>query len=138
EHRLLLSNHHLLLDGWSRAIVLGEVLSFYEALREGRELDPPQPAPFRQYISWLERQDLGAAETFWRRTLAGFTAATPLGTGAAPSPGPGGGADQGGERIALSRPMTGALRAAARRHRLTLNTLLQGMWALLLSRYSGE
>ncbi|HXT58548.1 MAG TPA: condensation domain-containing protein [Pirellulales bacterium] len=85
EYRFVWRAHHLLFDGWSLAIVLGEVLSIYGALLAGQEPRlPPAPA-FRDYLAWLERQDVAAADGFWRRKLAGFTSPTTLDF-AAPDP----------------------------------------------------
>jgi condensation domain-containing protein len=78
-HRFIWSHHHLLVDGWSVPILLGEVFAYYEALRRGEELKLEPARPYRDYISWLHRQDLSRAETFWRDYLKGLTAPTPLG-----------------------------------------------------------
>lgn len=137
-YQLIWTYHHLLLDGWSLPLLLKEVAFFYEAFRcgEDRQLQPSRP--FRDYITWLKRQDAAKAETFWRRTLKGFTAPTPLGGNghvAAPS-------NQEKkfkqQEIKLSIETTQTLQALARQNQMTLNTLVQGAWALLLSRYSGE
>ena len=79
RHQLVLSFHHLLLDGWSLAAVLQEVFADYRALCEGREVAVPARRPYRDYIAWLQRQDLAAAAAYWRATLAGFSSPTPLG-----------------------------------------------------------
>jgi amino acid adenylation domain-containing protein/non-ribosomal peptide synthase protein (TIGR01720 family) len=131
------SQHHILLDGWSLPQVLSEVFRSYEAFAQGRELPLPRPRPYRDYIAWLQRQDMAQAEAFWRRFLAGFSAPTPLGVDRAISLEP----DEpqhGGHEIHLPADLSGSLQALARQHGLTLNTLMQGAWALLLSRYSGE
>ena len=143
QYHFVWSHHHLILDGWSVQLLLKEVFTYYEAL--SRELPTslsallPSPRPYRDYSSWLQRQDLTAAEQFWRAYLQGFSAPTgigglPLKTGEAPS------ADDARhleERATLSAEETARLQAFARRHQLTLNTLVQGALALLLSRYSG-
>ncbi|HEV2855402.1 MAG TPA: amino acid adenylation domain-containing protein [Thermoanaerobaculia bacterium] len=132
EHRLIWSFHHLLLDGWSLPLVLKDVFLLYEAALRGQDVDLPPVRPYRDYILWLQKQDMGRAEAFWRETLAGFRAPTPIGT------------DLGGESTyarhfeRLSPELTAALQELARRNQLTVSTLLQGAWALLLSRYSGH
>src|SRR5205823_1201625 len=78
-YRFIWSHHHILLDGWSSSLLLGEVFGFYEAVRANRPVEAPPPRPFREYIAWLERQDLSAAERYWRGALRGFTTPTPLG-----------------------------------------------------------
>jgi hypothetical protein len=93
-YHLVWSHHHLLLDGWSVPILLGEVAGFYKAFRKGREVELEPPRPYGDYIDWLDQQDLSAAQAFWRDALRGFEHPTPL---------PG---DQaaGGGALALSDP----------------------------------
>ena len=126
--------HHALLDGWSVPLLMREVFAFYDAFQRGQELRLAPPRPYRDYIAWLKKQDATRAEAFWRRTLAGFTAATPL-TVDRTSTGDDGYAEQ---EVHLAVEATSALQSLARKHQLTMNTLVQGAWALLLSRYSGE
>ena len=73
------SFHHILLDGWGSLLLLNEVFTFYEAYCNGKQLELSQPRPYRDYISWLQRQDLTAAEAYWRKRLQGFTSPTPIG-----------------------------------------------------------
>jgi amino acid adenylation domain-containing protein len=133
EHLLVWTHHHLLLDGWSVAVVVGQVLTLYEALVRGESRELERSRPFREYIAWLRRQDLGEAERFWRQELAGFTEPTPLGS-REPLAGRSGFGDR---TVRLSPTATAALQALGREHQLTVNTLAQGAWALLLSRYGG-
>ncbi len=135
EWEFVWSHHHLLLDGWSVGLVLGEVWTLYEVGRSGALASLPEPRPYRDYVAWLQRRDPDAAGAYWREVLRGFHAPTPLGIGR----GPGGGAGEHGEvRYDLSPTASAALQEMARAHRVTLSTVVQGAWALLLSRYSGE
>ena len=128
------SHHHAILDGWSVPILFSEIGNFYEAIRQGLQYEPPPPRPYREYIAWLQEQDRDAARDYWKRVLQGFTAATPLTVDR-----PHKGAEGHGERhTLLSAESTVALESFARANRITLNTLVQAAWALLLSRYSGE
>ncbi|HIP97139.1 MAG TPA: amino acid adenylation domain-containing protein, partial [Anaerolineae bacterium] len=142
-YKFVWTHHHLLMDGWSLPILLQEVFAFYEAFRRGQELYLEPHRPYRDYIAWLKQQDLSQAEAFWRQVLRGFTAPTPLVVDRAPesvsdeSP-VAGDAGYGKLETLLSVETTAALGALARQHELTLNTMVQGAWALLLSRYSGE
>ena len=128
--------HHAIIDGRTFAIILKEVFAYYDALSEGRDLDLPLPRPFRDHVEWLNRQDLSRNETYWRELLGGFTTPTPLVMRRA-----GVGRDACDlnyteQEVRLSRAATEALRDYAKASGVTLNTLLQGAWALLLSRYS--
>jgi amino acid adenylation domain-containing protein len=128
--------HHLLLDGWSVPLLVQELGAVYTALQEGREPALPPVRPFGEYVVWLQKQDLLRAELFWRRELAGFAAPTPLGID---HPAGTGGASGYAEHTSLvSRGVTAGLQALATRHKLTLQTVTLGAWALLLSRYGGE
>ncbi|HSF44300.1 MAG TPA: condensation domain-containing protein, partial [Thermoanaerobaculia bacterium] len=134
---LVWTRHHLIVDGWSVALLLQEVFASYAAQVEGRRPALPPAPSYRDYVVWLRRQSREAAEARWRRVLQGVTAATPLGV----DQGRGGPIDReeryGHEEARLSPRTSAALQAGARRSGLTVNTLFQGVWALLLSRYSG-
>ena len=133
---LVWSLHHLLADGWSAARVLHEVLRLYEARSAGGPAELGPVRPYRDYVAWLGRQDAGAAERYWRGVLAGFAGATPL---PADRPAAAGSPLRHARRNrALSPERTERLAALARRHQVTMNTVLQGAWGLLLSRYAGE
>jgi microcystin synthetase protein McyB len=139
EHRVLWSFHHVVLDGWSMSLLLGEVFRLYEALRQGQAPALPPAPQYRDYITWLQAQRPGDAEAFWRAALNGVTAPTPLGI------------DRDGEAVAADAPerfgtghgtidpaLAAEVQAFARRNKVTVNAVVQGAWALLLSRYSGE
>lgn len=138
SYELIWSFHSLLMDGWSMFLVLTEVLAFYEAFHRGQDLDLPLPRPFRDYIAWHKRQDRAAAEAFWRQRLGDFTAPTPLVVDRPLGNLPVEAEPFETQHVRLDAATTAALNALARQHRLTLNTIVQGAWALLLSRYSGE
>src|SRR5215510_12619028 len=71
-YRFVWSYHHVLIDGWSSAVIFNDVFNFYETLAQGLELKVERGRPFRDYIVWLRQQNISEAETFWRRTLQGF------------------------------------------------------------------
>lgn len=137
-YRFVLTYHHLLLDGWSFAALIQEVFAQYEALAGGKDLKLPAPRPFRDYLSWLKKQDAARAEAFWRETLKGMTAPTPIVMGHPPAEPPPDGNPYPFHALHLSEEETQQLQNFARRNHLTINTLIQGAWALLLSRYSNE
>jgi alpha-ketoglutarate-dependent taurine dioxygenase len=133
--RLIWSYHHIVLDGWSLPLLFKELFAFYEAFSQDREIDLPHSRPFRDYIAWFGRQDMSKAEAFWKESLAGFNVPTTL---RGPMPSSKGERDGGEERTRLSHDSTAALQATARKLQLTLNTLVHGALALVLSHQSGE
>jgi amino acid adenylation domain-containing protein len=133
-YQFVWSSHHLLLDGWSESLVFKEVYAYYQ----DKESQLQRSRPYRDYIIWLQQQDLNQAETFWRKQLEGFTQPTILKCDRAPSSLPSQGEDYDWQRIELSKAARASLQAWGRQNQLTMNTLVQGAWALLLSRYSGE
>jgi len=133
DWRLVWTFHHALLDGRSFPPLIEEAFRFYDA---PESVEPPAPRPYRDFIEWHRAQDFAGAEAFWRKKLQGFRAPTPLaidGLGALT-----GEREQGDAEVALSVGDTTGLRAFAEELGVTLNTLVQGAWAVLLHRYSGE
>lgn len=132
------SFHHILTDDWCFSLLMMDFLAHYEAFIEGRDLQAPSPPPYRDYIAWLQRQDLGAAEKFWRKELAGFSMPTPLGIERLDPETPAAGTTVGDVHMELSLDVSARIQALALANQVTPNTFVQGAWALLLSRYSGE
>ncbi|HEY0735442.1 MAG TPA: amino acid adenylation domain-containing protein [Herpetosiphonaceae bacterium] len=126
--------HHLLLDGWSIPLLDQEVAICYAAFARGQQPRLKRRRPFRDYISWLRQQDLPRAEQYWRQTLQGFTAPTPLQVDR-PTEQPEG-YDQ--QTLHLSPATTQALQQISRQEHITLSTIVVGAWSLVLSRYSRE
>ncbi|MGG4268475.1 condensation domain-containing protein, partial [Peribacillus simplex] len=133
EYRIVWTHHHILLDGWSLPLVFNELLTVYQKNIKGEAVDLPKSPPYKKYIQWLKEQDQEQAEQFWRKKLRGFTAPTLLGLESKEQ-------EKGyTEKVTyLSEEQTQALQNWAKRKRLTLNTVIQGAWAYLMSRYSGE
>jgi amino acid adenylation domain-containing protein/FkbM family methyltransferase len=136
DYQLIWGFHHAILDKLSVALLFKEVFTSYQAYQKGERVKFEQPRPFRDYITWLQRQDHSGAEAFWRKTLKGITASTPFRVDHPIDSGKDETYDK--QTIRLSQTTTAKLQSLARRHQLTLNTLIQGAWALLLSRYSGD
>ncbi|SEG89221.1 amino acid adenylation domain-containing protein [Nonomuraea solani] len=137
RHRLVMTVHHLLLDGWSTALLLRELLDVLAA--GGREDGLPPVRPYRDYLRWLERQDHDAARDAWARTLSGLDEATLIqdvlaGSGGRPSGD--GERDDVVETLALD--LSDGLRQRAREHGVTLNTVLQAAWGVVLGQLTGR
>ncbi|MEU3030633.1 non-ribosomal peptide synthase/polyketide synthase [Streptomyces incarnatus] len=135
--RVVWTFHHVLLDGWSVFHVLADVMAAHEALVRGERPRLPERRPFADYAAWLAARGTGPAEDHWRAVLSGLRTPTPLPYDRRPAPGT---TARSGTWLSqrLGTEETRRLQEFARRHRLTLNTLVQGVWALLLARWSGE
>ncbi|MER5888544.1 amino acid adenylation domain-containing protein [Streptomyces sp. NPDC001941] len=120
---LLLTLHHLLVDGWSLGVLYGDL----DALARGLPLPPP--VPLRHYLAWLRGRDLGEAEARWAATLQGLDGPAPLAVD------PGTGVDTAD--LELPTDLTAALADRAAGAGVTLNTLAQAAWALVLARTTG-
>ncbi|WP_416466970.1 amino acid adenylation domain-containing protein [Pseudomonas sp. LFS044] len=131
RHHLIWTSHHLLMDGWSASRLIADVLASYA----GQALEA-QTCRYRDYIDWLQRQDLQAAQRFWEEKLDGEGAATLLADAlpqpAAPLPG------HAALYLKWDQARTQALQDFAQRQRITPNTLIQAVWLLLLQRYTGQ
>ncbi len=132
------SYHHILLDGWSLSLLFKEVLACYTATCRNESYHLTLQQPYREYLAWLHQQDLDQAERFWRQTLKGFQEPTPLTVDnsieGSRSPEP----EINTLQVRLSTTLSAHLRSLVRQKQVTLNTLIQGAWGLLLSRYSGR
>ncbi|WP_329596162.1 amino acid adenylation domain-containing protein [Streptomyces pseudovenezuelae] len=130
RYRLVITNHHILLDGWSKHLLFRE----FGALHAGEHPAAlPPPPSYRDYLAWLARQDRTAAETAWRDALAEVSAPTLLAPGAPAAP-----VLPHELIVELPEEHTARAEATARAVGVTLNTLVQGAWGLLLGRLTGR
>jgi amino acid adenylation domain-containing protein len=137
-YQFIWSHHHLLMDGWCLSIILKEVLAYYEAEIQGEDIYLSPPRPYKDYISWLQQQDLSQAEVFWRKALEGFTTPTSLSVDKLRWNNLQQGHIYEEQKLFLPKALTSSLQSLAKETHLTLNTIIQGAWALLLHRYSNE
>ncbi|HCS46629.1 MAG TPA: non-ribosomal peptide synthetase, partial [Pseudomonas sp.] len=128
---LIYTSHHILMDGWSNAQLLAEVIQYYAA---GQALPAPT-GKYRDYLGWLQQQSAAAGEQFWKAALAPLQAPTLLAEALRPPVGAEGSEEY---RVALDSRATQRLAEFARQQKVTLNTLLQAAWSLLLQRYTGQ
>ena len=128
RYELIYTHHHILMDGWSNSRLFGEVLQRYAGVAV-----PEAAGRYRDYIGWLQQRDADATEAFWREQLSALQTPTRLGN-SQPT------AEQGhGEhQLALDRTLTTQLESFARSHKVTLNTVIQAAWLILLQRHSGQ
>lgn len=137
-YEFIWSYHLLLLDGVSGVVVFKELLEFYEAFQTGRPVELEPPARYGDYVEWLQKQEQREAEAYWRQALARFSSPTSLGFDRAEATNGLEQKDYKEQVLLLDEALTTDLRSLVARSHLTLNTLVQGVWALLLSRRSGS
>ncbi|MFE1763839.1 amino acid adenylation domain-containing protein [Streptomyces angustmyceticus] len=132
RHRLLILKHHIVLDGWSMPLFLRDLVTLYH--RGGDQAALPPVVPYRTYFDWLAGQDTETTRDAWREALSGVTEPTLL----APA---GAGAPTELPRD-VTRRLPADLTAALQRHAagtsVTLSTVLQSAWAVLLGRLLGR
>ncbi|MGW9617937.1 amino acid adenylation domain-containing protein, partial [Streptomyces diastaticus] len=133
--QLVWTFHHLLLDGWSSAALLADVVAEYAALTGSGPGAAPR-GPFRDYLGWLAGRDHAEGRAYWRERLAGFTEPVAL---PADRPVPRGHRGRSTARVEVPLTPEAGTRATAfaRRHRVTPNALVQGAWSLLLAQHGG-
>ncbi|MEM7120952.1 MAG: amino acid adenylation domain-containing protein [Pseudomonadota bacterium] len=132
RHVIIWTRHHLVVDGWSLGVILDEVFTAYRALKDSQSPVLGGALPFRSYVDWDKGRDSASALAHWRDVLAGFDqsalAAGELATAA----------DLAELVETVDEQTTTRLLERARDARLTPNTLVQGAWALVLSRLVGR
>lgn len=128
--RFVVTAHHIVIDGWSLPLFMGELLALYRGGGDTAALPEP-PRPYRDYIGWLAGRDQDTSRALWRAHLAGLdepTLLTPALTSTAPLPG-----RPRPTEVTLDASATAALAEAARTRGVTMNTLVQMAWASVLS-----
>ncbi|APY87122.1 non-ribosomal peptide synthetase [Streptomyces alfalfae] len=131
EYRFIWTSHHVLVDGWSMPLLVRELFTL---CADGASAALPDVAPYRDHLAWLAGQDRDAARAAWRGALAGVEEPTLL-TAADPHRVP---ALPDSVHLEVPRALTAELAAWARGRGLTLNTVVQGCWAVLLGRLTGR
>ncbi|MEU3273855.1 amino acid adenylation domain-containing protein [Saccharomonospora sp. NPDC006951] len=128
--RLVITHHLVLWDGWSAWLFLEQLLALYAS--EGDESALAPPGSYQDYLAWLRQQDSASARAAWRNALSGIEEPTLV------SPAEAEPAIPVDHDVELSPEATAALRETARRHGLTLNTVLSTVWGLVLSSMVGR
>ncbi|MDT3233079.1 non-ribosomal peptide synthetase, partial [Pseudomonas sp. rhizo25] len=130
DWHLIYTHHHILMDGWSNSQLLGEVLQRYSGQKP-----PAAVGRYRDYIAWLQEQDSAASEAFWKAQLLPLEQPTRLAQAQVPAPA---GPAYGEHYCVVDATQTLRLHEFARQQKVTLNTLVQAAWLLLLQRYSAQ
>ena len=126
SHRLVWTFHHIILDGWSTRLILGEISERLRAHAEDRVPDVPRPPAYERYLEWLDDSPDSDGEAFWRRHLGDLSDVTPMSRGATP---------WATRHIRREAEVDGQrLQEGATRLGVTISTVLQAAWALVLRR----
>ncbi|MCK4763299.1 MAG: hypothetical protein KAW12_13965, partial [Candidatus Aminicenantes bacterium] len=135
QYEMIVSNHHILYDGWSNGIILREFFAAYEVLAAGKEPQKPVKTKFKEYIKWLKDRDQAEQEKYWKNYLAGFDAPTVL---SVKRPG-GGEVDAAGNfKTRLAKDFRAKLEAFAKEHKVTPASLLYTAYGILLQKYNNS
>jgi amino acid adenylation domain-containing protein len=138
KYRMLWTSHHILFDGWSLQILMEEFLRSYEELLSGKELIKKDDDRYEDYIRYTEREDKYKQQNYWRDYMKGVEQSTLLpfiGTTTQRTKGIG---EYTSEHLELDPELTSKIERYAQKHRITVNTLMQGVWSYLLHRYTGS
>jgi len=131
KYRFCFSHHHILMDGWCIHTLTDEVLTIYKCLLNGEPIGLETPRPYRDYIQWLQKQDKKKAEAYWKEEIQSFhqiTYLSPVSTQSNANP-------LQKHEIRLAPANRKSLGEICKIHAITLNTLVQGAWSILFSRY---
>lgn len=136
EYEMIWSHHHILMDGWCLGIIINELFSLYGCLKrqETPALAPAQP--YSDYIKWLEKQDKEKALTYWQELLGDYEQEASLPRRKAPSAVHAGHYEQAELRFSFGLELSRKLQELASSCQITLNSLFQTLWGVLLQRYN--
>lgn len=137
SHRFVWTHHHILLDGWSIGALLQEVFEAYLELRDDRRAVIRERAPFKEYVKFVLEHSHEDAERYWRRRLSGISGPTELDSGGFASE-KSKLSGHHSEQLILDSAQTKSITQFAAAQKLTINSVIQGAWAVLLSRYARE
>jgi len=139
RYTLVFSFHHILMDAWSAGILYAELLTIYQSLQKGQTPTLPAAFPYSRYIQWLEKQDKSASQAYWSKYLAGYEQVATL---------PKEKFDQidtdkfelergiSQQIVILEADTTRKLQQLATQTQVTLNTVIQSLWGVLLAYYN--
>ncbi|UCH96724.1 MAG: amino acid adenylation domain-containing protein, partial [Candidatus Aminicenantes bacterium] len=131
KYEMIITNHHILYDGWSNGIVLKEFFKAYDDLSHGKNLAKPVKTKFKEFIKWIQEQDKNKQKQFWEGYLKGFDTQTKL------QPGQIRGENEKAEnyRVILGQDIKETLEDFIKNNRFTLASFFYGAWGILLQRY---
>ena len=130
--QMLWSCHHILLDGWSAALIIKDVFKFYDVLCKKQTFSPEPLPSYSNYLNWVQKQDPEQARLFWVQKFKGFKKPVLLANKWAKT---GKTNEFSTHSFSISADGTAGLQSLARKHQVTTGTIIQGCWGLLSTRY---
>ncbi len=128
----ILTYHHILMDGWSLQVAMKDLFEIYAGIQQGVRPDLPRVMPYKNYINWLKSKDREQAKQYWAGCLKGYAREATLA----------GRLSHTGEYISkelqfeLDEQLTSDLNQLAVKNQVTINTVVQGIWGILLGKYN--
>ncbi|REJ75570.1 MAG: hypothetical protein DWQ47_08860 [Acidobacteria bacterium] len=135
EHELIWDCHHILLDGWSAAVIVKDLIAAYESEVNGSDLALPRVPSYREYLRSLSSRPNSEALDFWKEELRGFKTPIVYESERKRSREKG---DPVDERFAIDRRESTLLRDLARSNRVTIGAVIHAVWAVALAGASGN
>ena len=136
RYRMFWTSHHLLYDGWSLPILIEEFLKTYESLYSGKQVTLGEEDRYEDFIRYLERNDRKQEENYWRSYMAGVEQNTLLPFISATDERTKGVGHYKSLLYLIERDIVTKIEDYARKCKLTVNTVMQGVWSLLLHHYT--
>lgn len=139
-YKMVWTYYHIILDGWSNAVLMSEFLAAYAAALNGRVLTEARVDRYSDYLRYMGRADQYEAELYWKNYLQGVTGKTllPFAKNVAEQLRNKGVGETGHQFLVLSEGLTAQIKQYCQQQQITVNTFVQGIWALLLARYTGR
>ncbi|WP_278286427.1 MULTISPECIES: non-ribosomal peptide synthetase [Clostridium] len=134
-YNLILNNHHIIMDGWCLNIIMLELFKIYNELKFGYKAKLEEAVPYSEYIEWLNNKDREAAKYYWTNYLADYDEAAIV-----PFENKENSKEYKKSEVAfeIKRDMTKKLEVIARENKVTINTIMQSVWALLIQKYNNS
>lgn len=132
EYSLILSNHHIILDGWSFGMVSSELFDIYHCLLQNSKVETKQVKPYEAYIKWIGTQDKTSALHYWSTYLKGYDTAIDI-------PFKKAAVTEGKPQeviLSLDQDITKQIENVVKQNNVTMNTIFQSVWAIQLQRYN--
>ncbi|WP_051569069.1 non-ribosomal peptide synthase/polyketide synthase [Alkaliphilus transvaalensis] len=133
QYSIIISNHHIIMDGWCLNIIISDLIKIYNQLNKGEELNLETPPQYSTYVEWLTKQNTKEANRYWREYLDGFREASKLPYEEKTTIKE---YKNSSHLLELSKKDTKAIEDLAKRNNVTVNNVMQSIWGIQLQKYN--